>query len=257
MPQSRIESPALSVQGISHGFFTRVGGVSTGDYASLNCGYGSHDDCYNVKKNREIVVDLLSNVGAPLLTPYQHHSADVVVATEAWDHNSAPKGDAIVTQSDDLVIGILTADCAPVLFADPSSRTIAAAHAGWRGALAGILENTVEAMVAIGAHRRNIIASIGPSLHVENFEVGAEFYEEFCTRDEKFAAFFEINPHSGKHHFNLTEFAKARLISNGIASVDTSQFCTYSNESLFYSYRRNMHDSIDDYGRQISVIAIN
>ncbi len=257
MSHQRIEVNSLSVQGISHGFFTRKGGVSSHLYGSLNCGFGSGDEFYNVKQNRDIVSSVLGTLDAPLITPYQHHSADVIVATQDWSPDKAPKGDAIVTNRENLAIGVLTADCAPVLFIEPVKRIVAAAHAGWRGAFAGVLENTVEAMVNLGARKDQIVATIGPALSVANFEVGPEFYQQFIERDAKFERFFTLNETSKKYHFNLVEFAAAKLNKTGIALVESLPHCTYENESLFFSYRRNTHQSLPDYGRQISAIVIN
>ena len=257
MSRQRIEVNALSVQGISHGFFTRKGGVSSNLYGSLNCGFGSGDEFYNVKQNRDIVSEVLGSLEAPLITPYQHHSSDVIVATEPWSPDQAPKGDAIVTNRDNLAIGVLTADCAPVLLIDPVKRIVGAAHAGWRGAFAGVLENTVDAMTSLGAQKGQIVATIGPALSVANFEVGLEFYQQFIEQDATFDRFFTLNETSQKYHFDLVQFATAKLRKTGIALVESLPHCTYENESLFFSYRRNTHQSLPDYGRQISAIVIN
>ena len=257
MSPQRIEVNALSVQGISHGFFTRKGGVSSHLYSTLNCGFGSGDEFYNVQQNRDIVSGILGSLDAPLITPYQHHSTDVIIAREPWSPDKAPKGDAIVTNLNNLAIGVLTADCAPVLFVDPVKRVVGAAHAGWRGAFAGILENTVEAMTSLGAKRDQIVATIGPALSVANFEVGPEFYQQFLEQDAKFERFFTLNEVSKKFHFDLVEFATEKLKKTGLALVESLPHCTYANESLFFSYRRNTHQSLPDYGRQISAIVIN
>lgn len=257
MIKRRFEHTELSVQGISHGFFTRQGGVSSGIYSSLNCGYGSDDAWDNVRQNRATVSGLLGAPDAPLITVHQTHSCDVVTADKPWSQENAPKADAIVTNKAKLILGVLTADCAPVLFASPSHGIIGAAHAGWRGAFNGILENTVDAMVKLGACRRDIIATVGPALGIKNYEVGPEFYDEFVAKAPENSRYFEINDQSQKHHFNLTDFALSRLKKTGISKVFSVDECTYENESLFFSYRRNSHQSIADYGRQISTIVIN
>jgi len=257
MTRNRFECNALSLQGFSHGFFTRNGGVSSEAYGSLNCGFGSGDDKYNVEKNRDIVTQTLGALDASIITPHQHHSADVIIATETWEPDTAPKGDAIVTQTNNLIIGVLTADCAPILFIDPKQKIIAAAHAGWRGAFGGILENTIDAMRSLGAKKRDIIASVGPALGVKKFEVGPEFYQQFIDQDPKFETFFSQNETSKKHHFDMGKFITWKLKKAGIDQASSSSHCTYENESLFFSYRRNTHLSMEDYGRQISAIVIN
>lgn len=257
MSRPRIMSDALSVQGISHGFFTRQGGVSKGIYTSLNVGYGSQDTTDSVTENRKIVTDILGVRGAPLVTPYQTHSADVVVASESWTPKEAPKADGIVTNVRNLAIGVLTADCAPVLFVDPVNNVIASAHAGWRGAVGGVLENTIETMRSLGAQRRHITATVGPTIGVKNYEVGEEFYDNFMSQNESYSAFFTKNSVTSKYHFDLPTFAVHRLEKCGIKSATGIGLCTYEDESLFFSYRRNFHNSVADYGRQIASIVIN
>lgn len=257
MPKPILKSDALDMKGISHGFFTKEGGVSSGIYSSLNCGFGSGDETSKVWKNREIVAELLNAKTCPVLTPYQHHSGDVIEAIKPWRPGKAPKADAIVTKIPKLVIGVLTADCAPVLFCDPEAKLIGCAHAGWRGALSGVLEATVEAMVSIGATLPNISAVVGPTIGAANYEVGAEFHKEFIGHDEGYERFFKRPTEDAKHHFDLPGFAISRLEATGIGNVSALTTCTYENESLFYSYRRNSHQNIADYGRQISAITIN
>ncbi len=257
MIRHRIESDALSVQGISHGFFTRLGGVSDGIYSSLNCGYGSGDDTENVTKNRFIVADLLGSTCKRVNTPFQTHSADVIVADGGWEREDAPKADGIVTTHANVVIGVLSADCAPVLFIDPVNRVIAATHAGWRGAVGGVLEQTIEVMRSQGAEKRHIIATVGPAISQDSYEVGDEFLAHFLSIDETYASFFQQNPVTLKQHFNLPGFAVSRLHKCGIKKVSSLPYCTYKCESLFFSYRRNCHNSVADYGRQVSSIVIN
>ncbi len=257
MSRRRIETDALSIQGISHGFFTRLGGVSEDVYASLNCGFGSNDETSNVSQNRSIVAEILGLPGARVNTPYQKHSADVVITDDGWRQKDAPEADAVVTNTPNVVIGILTADCAPVLFVDDVNKVVAAAHAGWRGAIGGVLENTVESMRSLGAQRRHIRAVVGPCISLKNYEVGDEFYNEFTSVNADYAAFFERNEVSNNHHFNLSGFAVSRLEKIGIKTALSLPLCTYENEQQFFSYRRNTHNSVADYGRQVSAIVIN
>ncbi len=257
MPPTTLKSEALLAEGISHGFFTRQDGVSPAPYDSLNCGYGSGDTKENVTANRALVLEALEAEGASLITPYQHHSADVLMVDEAWAPDEAPKGDAIVTDKKGLAIGILTADCMPVLFLSPASGIIGAAHAGWRGALGGVLHNTVDAMVEMGAERASIIAVIGPCLGVNKFEVGPEFYGQFLAENPAFDRFFTPLTAGEKQRFNMVDFARFCLQEAGARHVYSSEHCTYENESVFFSYRRNHHQEIPDYGRQISVIVKN
>lgn len=272
MSAKKLESDALALHGVRHGFFTRVGGVSPPPYDSLNCGYGSGDDRAHVTANRQAVLAALGifetfetfetfekralsrESGAALITPYQHHSADVITATSAWAPDAAPKGDAIITTEKQLAIGILTADCAPVLFLEPQAGIIGAAHAGWRGALGGVLEATVAAIVELGGERGRIIAAIGPLLGQQNFEVGPEFLQAFIDENADYARFFSPPNERGKPHFDLEGFCEARLASAGVGTIDALNTCTYAGESQFFSYRRNCHRAIDDYGRQISLI---
>ncbi len=254
MAAKKLEIEALTSDGIRHGFFTRLGGVSGGLYDSLNCGYGSDDAPDHVTQNRALVCAELGVAGAALVTPYQHHSSDVVVATKAWAPSEAPRADAVVTQLDQLAIGVLTADCAPVLFAAPNAGIIGAAHAGWRGAFGGVLQATVETMVQLGAKREAIVAGVGPALSLAHFEVGDEFFDRFVERDPDFARFFHRPAADKKHHFDLATFALFQLRSAGIERAFACQVCTYQEEARFFSYRRNTHRGLTDYGRQISAI---
>ena len=246
-----------ALEGINHGFFTRKGGVSKDPlYASLNCGFGSGDETANVAKNRDRVTIALGVGPDQLITPYQTHSADVAIASTPWRHQEAPKADAIVTGRKGLAIAILTADCTPVLFADEKAGVIGAAHAGWRGAIGGILEATIDAMVAQGANRSNIRAAIGPCLNQPNYEVGPEFIEEFRCANPDYLQFFGKHDDMPRPHFDLSGFVAHRLEEAGLKEISDSGVCTYENESKFFSYRRNTHQKLEDYGRQISAIVL-
>lgn len=239
---------------IRHGFFTREGGVSEGLYRGLNVGLGSNDDQQKVQENCARVARWF---GAPvdrLATVHQVHSPDVVVvdATYAGDR---PKADAMVTASPGIVLGVLTADCGPILFADAENRVIGAAHAGWKGALDGVLENTVEAMLTLGARREAITAVLGPSISQANYEVGPEFVERFVQRDADYAEFFAPSEKSGHAMFDLQGLTVKRLRDAGV-SAENLAICTYADTERFFSYRRTTHAAEPDYGRQISAIAI-
>ena len=241
---------------VKHGFFTRKNGASDGIYASLNCGFGSGDAQANVTENRRRVAGELGVASSHLITPYQTHSADVVVATAPWTKEDAPKADAIVTKQKGLAVGVLSADCTPVLFADFNAGVIGAAHAGWRGAIDGILEATLEAMIIEGADLGSIQAAVGPCLHQASFEVGPEFDAQFIQTATEYAQFFTQMPNSIRSRFDLPGFVMHRLNRAGVIGATDLANCTYLNESLFYSYRRNTHKKLPDYGRQISAIVL-
>ncbi len=242
--------------GIQHGFFTRQGGVSEGIYASLNCGLGSRDTPQVVVANRaRVALDL----GAPeptVLTPYQIHSADALVVDGPFPPDEPPRADALVTRTPGLAIGILTADCGPVLFADPQARVVAAAHAGWRGAMEGILEATIVAMESLGARRSRIHSALGPCIGQPNYEVGEEFQDRFIAHSSSYACFFRTPQNATRPHFDLPGFILSDLATRGLASIASESRCTYANESKFFSYRRSTHRSEGDYGRQISAILV-
>ncbi len=242
-------SSKLALPGIAHGFFGREGGVSQGIYASLNCGPGSRDDKAAVAENRARVVDAILP-GAQLATLAQIHSPVVHVVGEDWD--TYPQGDAMVSATPRRMLGILTADCAPVLFADARARVIGAAHAGWKGALGGVLEATIAAMEGLGARRSDIRAAIGPCISQANYEVGPEFAgKPGMTR------FLVPGRSPGHFHFDLEGFAAARLAEAGIHKVAKMGLCTYPQEGGFFSFRRTTHRGESDYGREISVIVLN
>ena len=243
-----------SIGAVRHGFFTRLGGVSSGIYASLNCGPGSRDAPENVAQNRSRVAELLGADQSRLLTLFQKHSAEVVVAEKPW--KTPPEADAIVTSMPGLAIGILTADCAPVLFCDGEAGVIGAAHAGWRGALSGIIDATVKAMITLGARPERIVAAIGPTISQDAYEVGGEFVERFVAKEPGSSAFFITDEGSGEPHFDLPAYVAERLARAGVGTVTDLGHCTYCEETRLFSYRRSQHHGEDDYGRQISAIVL-
>lgn len=247
--------PTISaISGIRHGFFGREGGVSDGLYASLNCGYGSGDDLAKVRENRQRVADALGSATPPL-TCFQIHSAKVITANQPWQWNDSPEADALVTNQPNIPLGVLTADCLPVLFADRQQGVIGAAHAGWKGALGGVLEATIAAMQALGA--RDIVAAMGPSILQPSYEVGAEFYENFMLASANNAAFFKPSAVAeGKYLFDLPAYARSRLQAAGIRDISHLAHDTLLDEKQFFSYRRATLAAEKAYGRQISVIMV-
>ncbi|MCC2111823.1 MAG: peptidoglycan editing factor PgeF [Hyphomicrobiales bacterium] len=241
---------------IRHGFFTRQGGVSRGIYESLNCGVGSRDNLASVLQNRDIAMQMLGLSEARLATPYQVHGKTVVVVDAPWEAGQGPRADGVVTNTPGIAVGIGTADCSPILFSDPDAHVVGAAHAGWRGALAGIAEATIEAMVGIGARRERIHAAIGPMISAANYEVGPELIEAFVADDGNNRHFFGQATRPGHAMFDLPGYLVDRLQKTGIASVENLRRCTYAEDSLFFSYRRATHRNEDDYGRLLSAIAI-
>ncbi|NBB97929.1 MAG: peptidoglycan editing factor PgeF [Alphaproteobacteria bacterium] len=237
-----------------HGFFTRRGGASSGIFAGLNCGPGSSDQSDSVRMNRARVADAMAVDSAALVTVHQVHSADVVTVNAPMADADRPRADAVVSATPGLALAILTADCQPVLFADPQARVIGAAHAGWRGALDGVLEETVAAMVALGAKRADITAVIGPCISQRNYEVGQDFLERFLDEDPDHTRFF-ANGARGKYQFDLPGFGLAQLRAAGVDAHWTGH-CTYADPAAFYSYRRSCHERQADYGRLISAIRL-
>lgn len=237
-----------------HGFFTRQGGVSTGMYDSLNCGEGSADNGEDVAVNRARVAGHFGLNGRALLSLHQVHSPDVVHVTGPFS-DGKPKADAMVTTVPGLVLGALSADCAPVLFEDRAAGVIAAAHAGWKGALAGVLEATTEAMVSAGANRGSIRAAVGPCLSQRNYEVGPEFVETFMDQDPDFAQYFAGSA-GDRAMFDLPRFALDRLRTAGISNPEWTGHCTYADPNRFFSYRRSCHDNMSDYGRLVAAITL-
>lgn len=252
-----IEANCLaSISGLSHGFFTREGGSSVSIYASLNCGTGSKDERSRVLENRRRVAAKLGTSPDRLLTCNQIHSADAITISAAWLPGDRPRADAIVTATPGLAVAVLAADCAPVLFADPIARVVAAAHAGWKGALAGILEATVEAMQQLGARREHIRAALGPCIGSSAYEVGPEFEAAFLARDIGNARFFTRLPSAERPRFDLPGYVLHRLERSGLAAVESAMRCTYLNEAQFFSFRRATHRREADYGRQVSAIVL-
>lgn len=246
-----VTSPLLV--GVRHGFFTRVGGASTGVFAGLNCGAGSSDLKDVVALNRARVADAMGVGTEALIGVHQVHSPDVVAVTEAG--KARPRADAMVTAVPGLALSVLTADCQPVLFADRQGGVVGAAHAGWRGALDGVLEATVAAMVGLGAERGRIAAVIGPSISQRAYEVGQEFLERFMDADADNARFFG-NGVDGKYQFDLVGYGLARLRAAGVSQAEWTGHCTYSDPTRFYSYRRATHLGEADYGRLIAAIRL-
>ncbi len=242
---------------VRHGFFTSAGGNSSDIYSSLNCGYGSADIYENVKNNRELVANALEAGADQLCTPYQIHSATAVIVNKAWTPTEAPEADAVVTNIPGIRVAILTADCCPVLFADTEEGVVGAAHAGWRGAFSGITDETLKKMESLGASIDRIQVAIGPTISQHAYEVGPEFRDKFIAASPQNDQFFVQRP-SGKSHFNLTGYIAGRLEKAGINrnNIQNPGICTYSNESLFFSYRRSVHMKQPDYGRQISAIGL-
>ena len=252
-----ILSPALpgaAGGGIRHGFFTRHGGVSGGLYAGLNVGLGSGDERSHVEENRARIAAWMGVAADRLVSPYQVHSPDVVTV-DAPFASERPQADAIVTATPGLAIGVVTADCGPVLFADSKARVIGAAHAGWKGALTGVLENTILAMEAMGATRSAITAVLGPSISQANYEVGPEFVERAVAADQANERWFIPSARPGHAMFDLQGYTVARLARAGV-SASMNGHCTYGDEPAFFSYRRTTHRAEPDYGRQISAIIL-
>lgn len=251
-----MEAPSLSaLKGVRHGFFTRTGGVSTGIYTSLNCGIGSKDEPSLALENRSRVARHLGATSNAVTTLYQVHSAQALAVNGVIARDALPKADAVVTATPGLAIGVLTADCTPVLFADPTAGVVAAAHAGWRGAAGGVLEATVREMEALGATRTNIRAAVGPSIGVAAYEVGPDFEAALAAADPHSKAFFS-HAYGDKAHFNLPAYVAGRLARINLTNVEMIAPCTFSNESDFFSYRRSQRRSEPDYGRQISAIVV-
>ncbi|MEP5155600.1 peptidoglycan editing factor PgeF [Planktotalea sp.] len=241
------------LSGTQHGFFTRKGGESSGIFEGLNCGVGSSDASDIVLANRSRVAGEMAVVEDALVGVHQYHSAEVV--TVDAPSTERPKADAMVTRTAGVALGILTADCQPVLFADKEAGVIGAAHAGWKGALDGVLANTVSAMEDLGAKRANITAAIGPCISQRAYEVGPEFYDDFTAKDPEFSRFF-ANGTDDRMQFDLPGFGLHMLREAGVEHAEWIGHCTYHDEARFYSYRRTTHRSEPDYGRLISVIRL-
>jgi polyphenol oxidase len=246
---------AVSLGGFAHGFLGRRGGVSSGELAGLNVGYGSNDDRSAIDENRRRAVAALLP-DARLATVHQVHSAEVVDVQTPWAQGERPRADGMVTDQPNLLLGILTADCAPVLFADDRTSVVGAAHAGWRGALAGVTDSTISAMERLGARRDDIHAAVGPCIGQASYGVDEGFRKQFLQHDRGNDRFFVAGP-AGKPHFDLEAYIVHRLIAAGIGEVEALHLDTYSGPDRFYSYRRATHRGEADYGRQLSAIAIS
>lgn len=251
-----IEAENLKRAGVRHGFFTRAGGLSEGLYAGLNCGLGSRDDTSCVVQNRARVAAHLGGASGDVLTLYQVHSSLAQVVTGPFARDALPKADAVVTATRGLVIGVLTADCTPVLFADAEAGVVAAAHAGWRGAAGGVLEAAIAAMEGLGAKRARITAAIGPTINQPSYEVGRDFADALAEADAESAEFFRPGAGPGKSQFDLPGYVAFRLRRTGVQDIERQTACTYENESKFFSFRRSTHRGEPDYGRQISAIVV-
>lgn len=256
--------PAFAAAGIPHGFLTRQGGVSTGLYDSLNCGPGSDDDPAHVAQNRRRAMTAIGMPDASLQSLHQVHGNTVAVVDRvppgAEEILPRPRADAAVTASAGVVLGILTADCVPILFADPKAGVVGAAHAGWRGALAGVAEATLAAMEVLGAARKRVIAVTGPAIGPESYEVGPDFPTPFLDRDAEAAQFFRPGARSGpagRHWmFDLPGYTRWRMAAAGIGQTASLSFDTLADERRFFSYRRGSLRGAADYGRQIALIGL-
>ena len=254
MTLAPIIATELQLDGIAHGFFTREGGHSTGIFASLNCGLGSGDDLALVKQNRAMVAAQLGVRPEHLISGYQEHGTQVAVITGPMVDR--PKADGLVSSTPGVALGILTADCGPILFADPEAKVIGACHAGWKGALTGVYATTVAAMEGLGAKRSRIVAVLGPTISQAAYEVGPEFPKPFLARNASHSKFFIPSVKNGHYMFDLPSFLLEQMAGLGLAKVVGLELCTYADEKRFFSYRRTTHRAEADYGRLISAIAL-
>lgn len=252
-----LTSRTLAAQsGIAHGFWGRRGGRSSGVFASLNCGYGSDDDPQLVRSNRTVVADALGTHVDQLITAYQIHSADVINVERAWVREDAPRGDAMVTRVPGIALGVLAADCAPILFADEGAGVIGSAHAGWQGAFNGVVEAVVAAMETLGARRSHIHAEVGPCISQKNYEVGPEFRDRFIGQDASWTRFFVPSARPGHWMFDLPAYVSHRLELSRVGSFGVLGRCTYEQEVDYFSFRRTTHRNESQYGRNISAIML-
>ena len=255
-----IEAPTVEViragllRDIPHGFLGRRGGISEGVCAGLNVGHGSGDDPQHIEENRRRAVDAVAP-GARLVTVHQIHSPEVVHVTAPWQHDGRPRADAMVTDRPGLALGILTADCTPVLLTDPAAGVIGAVHAGWKGAFGGVLGAAVEAMTRLGAVPDRILAAVGPTIGRRSYEVDEGFFARFVDHDEDYDLFF-TDGRPGHYQFDLEGFVLARLAAAGVKRIEALGLDTYADPARFYSYRRATHQAEPTYGRQISIIAL-
>jgi YfiH family protein len=245
-----------NLPGVRHAFFTRAGGVSKGIYESLNSGVGSNDKPENVNENRARMAASLGVTADRFLTAYQIHSPTVTVAETPWSAADRPRADAIVTRTPGLAIGVSTADCGPVLMTDPEARVIGAAHAGWRGALTGVIEAAIAAMETLGAKRNRIVAAVGPMIRQPNYEVGQDLLDRFVAAEPDNARFFAPAQRPGHRMFDLAGYVVSTLQRAGIERIEDIGHCTYADPAQFYSYRRATHRAEPDYGRHVNAIVL-
>ena len=247
---------AAALANVRHAFFTRQGGVSQGVYASLNGGVGSQDDPAAVAENRARMAGVLGVAPENLLVPYQIHSADALAVSAPWAEGTRPRCDGLVTARPGLALGVTGADCGVLLFADRQAGVIGAAHAGWKGALTGMVEALVAAMEFLGASRANICAALGPTIGRQSYEVGPEFHQRFYAEDPGFARFFAPSAQSGHFMFDLPGFIEMRAERTKIGAFENLALDTYGDETRFFSYRRTTHRKEADYGRLVAAIAL-
>lgn len=256
MTLAPITAPALSDPRLAHGFFTRQGGVSAGIYASLNGGAGSRDAAADVRENRRRMAAALGVAPDHLVVPYLVHSPDAVVVSAPVTDEDRPRCDGLATRVPGLALGVTGADCGIVLLADAAAGVVGACHAGWKGAVYGVLESTVAAMLSLGATAGGIAAVLGPTIARDSYEVGPEFRDRVVARDAGEAAFFVRSPRAGHHQFDLPGLIVHRLRGTGIGRVVDLALDTYADEARFFSYRRATHRGEPDYGRLVGAIAL-
>jgi YfiH family protein len=251
-----ISAASLSHPGVRHAFFTRDGGISTGVYASLNGGTGSRDDPENVRENRRRMAAALNVAGERLLIPYQIHSAEAIIVDSPWADGTRPRCDGVATNMPGLALGVTGADCGMLLFSDPKAGVVAAAHAGWKGALTGIFEATVAQMEKLGAHRADIAVALGPMIGEKSYEVGPEFMARFLAADPDYKQFFIPSDRETHAYFDLPGFIALRARDANLGSFEDLALDTYGDEARFFSYRRMTHRGEPDYGRLVTAIVI-
>ncbi len=256
VPQA-LTAELLRLPGVEHGFFTRKGGVSQGVYASLNGGVGSQDAPEAVAENRSRAAAALGTASERLAVPYQIHSPDAVVISEPWAPNGRPRCDGLATATRGLALGVTGADCGMILFVDRRAQVIGAAHAGWKGALSGVIEATVAAMERLGARRGDVVAALGPCIGRASYEVGPEFVAAFAAAGEDTARFFSASRNASRSMFDLNAYIAERAARAGVGVFEDLALDTYADEQQFFSYRRTAHRQEPDYGRLISVIVLN
>ena len=255
-PVGALRCDALAAAGVAHAWFTREGGVSTGVYASLNGGVGSFDAAGAVAENRSRMARTLGVRPGCLLVPFQVHSADTLAVAAPWAPDARPRVDGLVTKTRGLALGVTGADCGMILFSDARAQVIGACHAGWKGALTGVLEATLAAMERLGAERANIAAALGPTIGPASYEVGPEFIARFRETSTDHARFFRASDRAGHAFFDLPGFIEMRLVEAGVGAFANLGLDTYADAERFYSYRRSVHRKEPDYGRLVAAIAL-